>query len=77
LIPNLIHDMRHPKQADRVVEIAYGLSMAVYLLVAVCGYLMYGTNVSDEVSGSVRSCTQCLWRFAKEGSQRNTYTSEM
>jgi vesicular inhibitory amino acid transporter len=44
--------MRHPKQADRVVETAYAISMAVYILVAVCGYIMYGTNVSDEVSGS-------------------------
>lgn len=41
--------MRHPKQADRVCEIAYGLAMIVYIAVAVCGYLMYGTNVSDEV----------------------------
>ncbi|WOO84347.1 Vacuolar amino acid transporter 1 [Vanrija pseudolonga] len=50
LIPNLIHDMKNPKQADRVCEIGYGIAAAVYFIVAVFGYLMYGTNVSDEVS---------------------------
>ncbi|ORY27209.1 transmembrane amino acid transporter protein-domain-containing protein [Naematelia encephala] len=50
LIPNLIRDMKHPKQADRVCEVAYGIAMSVYLLVAVVGYLMYGTDVSDEIS---------------------------
>jgi len=50
LIPNLIHDMKDPKQADRVCNWAYAISMTVYLIVSVVGYLMYGTNVSDEVS---------------------------
>ncbi|WVR05141.1 hypothetical protein IAU60_002153 [Kwoniella sp. DSM 27419] len=50
LVPNLIRDMKHPEQADRVVEVAYGICMAVYALVAVFGYLMFGRDVSDEVS---------------------------
>ncbi|WWC69317.1 uncharacterized protein I206_103255 [Kwoniella pini CBS 10737] len=50
LIPNLIRDMKHPKQADKVVEIAYGACMVVYVIVAVFGYLMFGRDVSDEVS---------------------------
>lgn len=41
--------MKHPKQADRVVEFAYGVAMIVYLVVAIFGYLMYGRDVSDEV----------------------------
>ncbi len=49
LVPNLIRDMKHPEQADRVCEAAYAIAMVVYLVVAVVGYLMYGTNVSDEV----------------------------
>jgi vesicular inhibitory amino acid transporter len=52
LIPNLVHDMKHPKQADRACEVAYLISMIVYLLVAICGYIMYGTSVSDEVSSA-------------------------
>ena len=55
MIPNLIRDMKDPKQANRVCEIAYAIAMMVYLMVAVCGYLMYGTNVSDEVSDSLTS----------------------
>ena len=50
MIPNLIRDMKNPKEANRVCETAYAIAMLVYLVVAVCGYLMYGTNVSDEVS---------------------------
>lgn len=42
--------MRRPQDADRVVELTYGVSMVVYMVIAVCGYLMYGRNVSDEVS---------------------------
>lgn len=42
--------MRHPQHADRVVELTYGISMVVYIAIGVCGYLMYGRNVSDEVS---------------------------
>lgn len=43
------HDMAKPRQADRVVELSYAIAMAVNIIVAVSGYLMYGTNVSDEV----------------------------
>jgi amino acid permease len=41
--------MAKPRQADRVVEVAYGIAMIVNVLVSVSGYLMYGTGVSDEV----------------------------
>ncbi|WRT67240.1 uncharacterized protein IL334_004207 [Kwoniella shivajii] len=50
LVPNLIRDMKHPEQADRVVEVAYGICIFVYAIVAVFGYLMFGRDVSDEVS---------------------------
>lgn len=52
LIPNVIRDMKNPKQADLACDVAYGIAMVVYLLIAVCGYLMYGTDVSDEVSST-------------------------
>jgi hypothetical protein len=42
------HDMAKPRQADRVVEVAYAIAMIVNVLVSVSGYLMYGTEVSDE-----------------------------
>lgn len=42
--------MKNPHQAERVCEIAYGIAMAVYFSVGIFGYLMYGRDVSDEVS---------------------------
>lgn len=53
--------MKRPQDADRVVEMTYAMSMVVYLVIAVCGYLMYGRDVSDEVS---------LICFARAGSAR-------
>ena len=44
--------MAKPRQADRVVEVAYAIAMAVNIIVSVVGYLMYGTEVSDEVRSS-------------------------
>jgi vesicular inhibitory amino acid transporter len=41
--------MAKPRQADRVVEVAYAIAMVVNVIVSVSGYLMYGTGVSDEV----------------------------
>lgn len=41
--------MAKPRQADRVVEVAYAIAMAVNVIVSVVGYMMYGTEVSDEV----------------------------
>lgn len=42
--------MKNPRQADRVCELAYAIAMVVYIAVGIFGYLMYGTDVSDEVS---------------------------
>ncbi|XAO22634.1 hypothetical protein I312_101407 [Cryptococcus bacillisporus CA1280] len=50
LIPNLIRDMKRPEQADRVCEVAYAICIVVYALVSVFGYLMFGKDVSDEIS---------------------------
>jgi len=53
--------MAKPRQADRVVEVAYAIAMIVNVIVSVSGYLMYGTGVSDEVrlTGSTTT-TSCL-----------------
>lgn len=50
LVPNLIRDMKRPEQAERVCEVGYGICIVVYALVSVFGYLMFGTDVSDEIS---------------------------
>ncbi|TYJ56624.1 hypothetical protein B9479_002716 [Cryptococcus floricola] len=50
LVPNLIRDMKHPEQGERVCEVGYGICIVVYALVSVFGYLMFGRDVSDEIS---------------------------
>lgn len=67
LIPNLIHDMADPHQADLVCDFSYAVAMAVYVLVAVFGYLMYGRDVSDEISKDLArtpGVTKALSTFA-------------
>lgn len=50
LVPTLMRDMKDPSKAGRVIDVSYGLAMIIYLIVGVAGYIMYGRNVSDEVS---------------------------
>lgn len=45
-----MHDMKHPEQADSVCHWAYVIAVSINVLVSTCGYLMYGRDVSDEVS---------------------------
>ena len=69
LIPTVIHDMKDPRQADRVCEVAYGIAFCVYAFVSICGYLMYGTNVSDEVSRLSPLCTLLIYQISKDLAQ--------
>ena len=41
--------MKRPKDFNRVCDLAFMVATAVYLLMAVVGYLMFGNTVSDEV----------------------------
>ena len=41
--------MKRPKDFNRVCDLAFLVATAVYLLMAVVGYLMFGNTVSDEV----------------------------
>lgn len=68
--------MAKPRQADRVVEVAYAIAMVVNVIVSVSGYLMYGTGVSDEVfllflslyhASAKQRQWQCLWRSGEAG----------
>lgn len=50
VIPSLYRDMRDPSQFNQMLDLAYVTTAALYLLMAVVGYLMFGTGVSDEVT---------------------------
>lgn len=49
VFPSLARDMKRPKDFNRVCDLAFLVATAVYLLMAVIGYLMFGNTVSDEV----------------------------
>ena len=49
VFPQLYRDMQDPKQYDRMVDITYGITTAVYLTMAVAGYLMFGSQTMQEV----------------------------
>ena len=42
--------MIDPSQFDSVIEWAFAIATLIYTIIGVTGYLMFGNNVSDEVS---------------------------
>ena len=50
IIPSLYRDMQDPSKFDRMLNVAYATTAFLYMAVASTGYLMFGDQVSDEVS---------------------------
>lgn len=50
VFPALQRDMQDPKQYDRMVDIAYVVTAAAYVLMGIMGYLMFGQETMQEVS---------------------------
>ncbi|KAF9512881.1 hypothetical protein BS47DRAFT_1297084 [Hydnum rufescens UP504] len=50
VIPSIARDMRHPEEFDSMINYAFAITTAVYGTVGACGYLMFGNDVSDEIS---------------------------
>lgn len=42
--------MIDPGQFDRMIEWAFAIATFIYTIIGVTGYIMFGTEVSDEVS---------------------------
>ena len=42
VMPSLTRDMAHPEHFNAMIDSAYGITFVMYLLTAVCGYLMCG-----------------------------------
>lgn len=45
--------MIDPSQFDNMIDWAFAIATAIYTTIGVVGYLMFGNNVSDEVSDRV------------------------
>ncbi|KAL6299652.1 transmembrane amino acid transporter protein-domain-containing protein [Sparassis latifolia] len=50
VIPSLARDMVDPSRFDLMINYAFGIATAVYAIIGIAGYLMFGNSVSDEFS---------------------------
>lgn len=50
VIPSLARDMVDPSQFDRMANWAFAVTTVIYTVIGFIGYLMFGSNVSDEIS---------------------------
>ncbi|KAJ8655868.1 hypothetical protein O0I10_008532 [Lichtheimia ornata] len=50
VFPSILRDMEDPKQYDRMVDIAYVVTAAAYVLMAIMGYLMFGQETMQEIT---------------------------
>ncbi|KAH9968916.1 transmembrane amino acid transporter protein-domain-containing protein [Russula dissimulans] len=49
-LPSLARDMAEPHRFNEAMNYSFGFATAVYALIGIVGYLMFGNNVYDEVS---------------------------
>lgn len=57
IFPNLKVDMRHPDKFKDCLKTTYAITLLTDLSMAVIGFLMFGSNVLDEVTKSVLTTT--------------------
>jgi hypothetical protein len=50
VFPTVYRDMQDPRQYPKMVNITYAVTTIVYLLLAMCGYLMFGDTTMQEVN---------------------------
>ncbi|KAI9497956.1 transmembrane amino acid transporter protein-domain-containing protein [Zychaea mexicana] len=50
VFPAIYRDMENPKKYDQMVDITYVLTIFVYALMAVSGYLMFGSETMQEIT---------------------------
>ncbi|KAJ8702818.1 hypothetical protein PTI98_001503 [Pleurotus ostreatus] len=50
VIPSLARDMVDPSQFDSMINWAFVIATSVYAIIGSAGYLMFGNNVSEEIS---------------------------
>jgi len=49
-LPSLARDMAEPHRFGEAMNYSFGFATAVYAIIGIAGYLMFGDNVYDEVS---------------------------
>ncbi|CEP12079.1 hypothetical protein [Parasitella parasitica] len=67
VFPSIYRDMENPKQYNRMVDLTYQITVAVYFLMAIVGYLMFGQEALQEITQNlalIEEYSQFLNRFA-------------
>jgi vesicular inhibitory amino acid transporter len=57
VFPNIYRDMRHPYKYHKAVNVSYSFTFTLDLAMAVAGFLMFGTNVKDEITRNILLAT--------------------
>ncbi|KAI9323413.1 transmembrane amino acid transporter protein-domain-containing protein [Dichotomocladium elegans] len=55
VFPSIYRDMQDPKQYERMVDIAYVVTSAAYIAMAIMGYLMFGPETMQEITQNLAS----------------------
>ncbi|KAF8342961.1 transmembrane amino acid transporter protein-domain-containing protein [Cantharellus anzutake] len=50
VVPSIAQDMREPERFERMINTAFVVTTVIYGIIGVCGYLMFGRTVTDEIS---------------------------
>ena len=53
VIPSLVRDMQDPTEFESMLNYAFVVATAIYTIIGYAGYLMFGADVSEEVSQSL------------------------
>ncbi|CRG88547.1 Vacuolar amino acid transporter 1 [Talaromyces islandicus] len=53
VFPNIYRDMRHPRKYDQSLWVTYIFTLSLDFFMAVIGWLMFGDDVSDEITANV------------------------
>ncbi|KAI8369827.1 transmembrane amino acid transporter protein-domain-containing protein [Choanephora cucurbitarum] len=67
VFPSIYRDMDNPKQYNRMVNVTYVITIVIYFLMAVIGYLMFGPTTLQEITqnvAAIQEYSQALNRFA-------------
>ncbi|CAG8835081.1 11717_t:CDS:2, partial [Racocetra persica] len=48
-------NMKEPNKYPKVVNVSFTFCAVVYILIAVCGYLMYGNQAMSEITQNIDS----------------------
>ncbi|CAG8739322.1 41857_t:CDS:2 [Gigaspora margarita] len=55
VFPSIYLNMQTPNKYLKAINISYSFSTVVYLLIAVCGYLMFGNMTKPEITQNIMS----------------------